>query len=342
MGELYRAGGQTNKLMNIDLVEVDRIKPYENNPRNNKKAIDAVAKSLKEFGFQQPIVVDENGIIIVGHTRYEAAKKLGLEYIPVKYAELDEQKAKAYRIADNKTNELASWDDEKLLEELEALTIDMSDFGLDIDDIDIGYYGDERERTYNAVNLNEYDNDRSDGFYQMPVITAEHYIPDSLLPFNYVLSKDKFESGVHFFIDDYQFERIWNSPEKYMERLSKFTCCLTPDFSLYMDMPIAMQIWNVYRSRMIGQIMQDNGIKVIPTLSWSSEDSYSFCFDGIEKGGTVAVSTVGCVRDAKEAWYAGMDEAMQRLEPSCVLVYGSDIGYEFKTKVKIFNYRKWV
>lgn len=61
--------------MNIDLVKVDRITPYENNPRNNKKAIDAVAKSLKEFGFQQPIVADENGIIIVGHTRYEATKK---------------------------------------------------------------------------------------------------------------------------------------------------------------------------------------------------------------------------------------------------------------------------
>lgn len=335
--------------LQIEYLPISDLTMYEHNARRHKdKDVDAIANSIHEFGFNDPIGVwGEDNVIVEGHGRLMAAQKLNLEEVPIiRLDHLTDEQRRAYALAHNKTAELSEWDIDLLNSELDnIIDLDMSDFGFDLnfdDDIDIGYYGDERERTYNAVNLNEYDSERSDGFYQMPVITAQHYIPDSLLPFNYVLSKDKFKSGVHFFIDDYQFERIWNSPEKYIDRLSKFSCCLTPDFSLYMDMPIAMQIWNVYRSRMIGQIMQDNGIKVIPTLSWSSKDSYSFCFDGIEKGGTVAVSTVGCVRDAKEVWFAGMDEAIHRLEPSCVLVYGSDIGYEFKTKVKFFDYRKWV
>ena len=72
-----------------------------------------------------------------------------------------------------------------------------------------------------------------------------------------------------FFIDDYQFERVWNDPYTYIERLREFPCALTSDFSLYLDMPMAMKIWNVYRSRLIGQMMQDADIVVIPTLSWA-------------------------------------------------------------------------
>ena len=100
------------------------------------------------------------------------------------------------------------------------------------------------------------------------------------ISFNYILNTDAFDKGVHFYIDDYRFERLWNDPHKYIDRLKLFDCMLTPDFSLYMDMPKAMQIWNIYRSRLIGQIAQDEGIKVIPTLSWSDSQSFKFCFDG--------------------------------------------------------------
>ena len=95
--------------MNIQEMEITKIIPYINNPRKNLN-IDKVASSIKEFGFQQPIVVDEENIIIVGHTRFEAAKKLGLEKVPVTIAKLSKNQAKAYRIADNRLNQDASWD----------------------------------------------------------------------------------------------------------------------------------------------------------------------------------------------------------------------------------------
>lgn len=112
--------------MKIDYKSVDEIKPYKKNPRDNSLAIEDVAKSIKEFGFQQPIVVDTKGVIIVGHTRFEAAKTLGLETVPVHVAEnLTEDQARAYRISDNRTGEIATWDLFKLNKELETLSSDL-------------------------------------------------------------------------------------------------------------------------------------------------------------------------------------------------------------------------
>ena len=203
---------------------------------------------------------------------------------------------------------------------------------------DEGYYGDERERTYEEVNLTEVDPTRLAGKYQMPLLEKTDYVPTGLISFNYMLTSTEFDKGIHFFIDDYQFTRVWNRPRDYIERLREFDCMLTPDFSLYSDMPIAMQIWNVFRSRLVGQIAQDSGIVVIPTLSWSTKASYEFCFDGIPEGGTVAVSTVGVMQDevAKKLWFQGMDEAMKRVKPTHVICYGSDIGYKFNCDVTRF------
>ena len=119
--------------MKIEVRSIDDIKPYENNPRNNDDAVDAVAKSIKEFGWQQPIVVDIEGVIIAGHTRYKAAQKLGLKTVPVVVAkDLTEEQVKAYRLADNKSGELATWDDELLEDELVGIDdIDMSQFGFE-------------------------------------------------------------------------------------------------------------------------------------------------------------------------------------------------------------------
>src|SRR5512142_2287013 len=108
--------------MQIELRPLDSIKPYPGNPRQNDDAVDAVAASLKEFGFRQPIVVDAEGVIIVGHTRYKAALKLGLKQVPVHVArDLTPAQVKAYRIADNATNEIAEWNYELLPIELSAL-----------------------------------------------------------------------------------------------------------------------------------------------------------------------------------------------------------------------------
>ena len=108
--------------MQIEQWEIERVKPYDKNPRRNDKAVEAVAKSIREFGFRQPIVVDKDGVIVVGHTRYKAALLLKLKTVPVHVAaDLTPQQARAYRIADNRTNETAEWDIDLLPIELGEL-----------------------------------------------------------------------------------------------------------------------------------------------------------------------------------------------------------------------------
>jgi DNA modification methylase len=124
--------------MNIELRTLTEIRPYPNNPRVNEAAVDAVAASIRQFGFRQPIVVDEDDVIIVGHTRYKAALKLGLERVPVHVAVgLSPAQAKAYRLADNQTATLSGWDDDKLSQELAQLQ------ELDFDVNLTGFAGDE-------------------------------------------------------------------------------------------------------------------------------------------------------------------------------------------------------
>lgn len=118
--------------MNIVYKKIEELKPYKNNPRKNERAIQYVANSIKEFGFKVPLVIDENGTIVTGHTRYEACKMLGINEIPCIIADdLTEKQIKAFRIADNKTNDIAEWDDGLLSIELKDILddIDMTDFG---------------------------------------------------------------------------------------------------------------------------------------------------------------------------------------------------------------------
>ncbi len=125
--------------MNIELRPLAEIKPYEKNPRINDAAVDAVAESIRRFGFRQPIVVDTEGVIVVGHTRWKAARKLGLASVPVHVAtDLTPEQARAYRVADNQTNTLAEWDLQLLPNELAELRdsgIDWLQLGFDEDEL---------------------------------------------------------------------------------------------------------------------------------------------------------------------------------------------------------------
>ncbi len=125
--------------MQIVMRPTESVRPYEHNPRLNDAAVDAVARSLSEFGFRQPIVVDADGVIIVGHTRWRAARQLGMETVPVHVADLDEVKARAYRIADNQTATIAEWDMDLLpgeLRDLEGAGFDLSILGWGQEDLD--------------------------------------------------------------------------------------------------------------------------------------------------------------------------------------------------------------
>lgn len=122
--------------MQIFEMQPSELIPYENNPRHNDGAVDAVAESIKQFGFKVPIVIDKDNIIIAGHTRHKAALKLGLDAVPVIRADdLTDEQVRAFRLADNKTAELAEWDESMLEEELAAIDgIDMADFGFEEDE----------------------------------------------------------------------------------------------------------------------------------------------------------------------------------------------------------------
>ena len=118
--------------MQIVQKSIDVLIPYENNPRDNDNAVEAVANSIKEFGFKVPIVIDSDNVIVCGHTRLKASRRLGLDTVPCVVADdLTEEQIQAFRLADNKTAELATWDFEKLDLELETLEMDMVQFGFD-------------------------------------------------------------------------------------------------------------------------------------------------------------------------------------------------------------------
>lgn len=123
--------------MKIIEMRIRDIIPYENNPRRNEKAVDAVANSIKEFGFKNPIIIDKGNVIISGHTRRLAAIKLKMDKVPCYVAEdLTEEQIRAFRLADNRVASFATWDEDKLSKEIASiLNIDLSDFGFKKDTI---------------------------------------------------------------------------------------------------------------------------------------------------------------------------------------------------------------
>lgn len=142
--------------MELVTISLDKIKPYERNPRNNNKAVDAVMESIRQCTYVAPIIVDENNIILAGHTRYKALKKLGKTEaeVIVKSGLSDEQKRK-YRLLDNKTNELAEWDFDMLAEELEDLDFEGFDFGFSVlenDSVELAEYNRSEIATSKTVN----------------------------------------------------------------------------------------------------------------------------------------------------------------------------------------------
>ncbi|MBQ9621236.1 MAG: DUF4417 domain-containing protein [Atopobiaceae bacterium] len=319
-------------------MDIDAIIPYGRNARDNAKAVPIVAESIREFGLKGQIVLEsrERPVIVAGHTRWAACKSLGWTEIPderIDYCDdLTEEQVKAYRLADNRTAEVATWNKALLKSEVRQISaIDMSRFGFDFKG-KVRPYGAERARTddyYNLGIINAGDCD-SEG---MPRLFPCDEVPSKLLPFNYAKGAEDHCCWLHFFIDDYQFERLWADPERYLPLISGFEGALSPDFSCYMDMPLPMQRWNEYRRRALACYWQRNGIDVIPTLSWTDERSYGFSFDGLPKKATYAVSTVGVMRDgdARGVWASGMERAIEVLQPERLIVYGGDTGFDFGT-----------
>lgn len=149
-------------------------------------------------------------------------------------------------------------------------------------------------------------------------------IPDKFISFNEALRTKNYGQGVHFFIDDYQFERIWTSPERYISVLSKFECVIAPDFSVFSDVPAPVNIWNLYRNKLIARFLQNNGINVIPNVSVCYGSLLPATIAGIEKGSVLAISNVRISSSQfLTEWFNFVREVVDKINPCLLLIYGN-------------------
>lgn len=140
----------------------------------------------------------------------------------------------------------------------------------------------------------------SDNGLDIPLVRKEDWRPDYLIPHRTRIrtrEKPRGIGAVHFFPEDHRFEPVWKSPHQGISYVRRWGYALTLDFSLYANRPLSVQLWNVYRNRWCGAFWHSEGIRVIPTISWSDYESFSFCFLGVQKGSAAAISIVGVVRD---------------------------------------------
>jgi len=163
------------------------------------------------------------------------------------------------------------------------------------------------------------------GPYGIPEIKPEKFVDCKYVRFNEAQKiKDPDGIGVHFFVDDYEFDKVWNQFSRYMRMLSKFDAVLTPDWSVYTDWPVAVNIWSHYRKHYVGAWLQDMGVKVFPTIEWSDKESHKWCFDGEPVGGCVAIGSFGTQRDieARKLFVYGYDAMLERLQPETIMFWG--------------------
>lgn len=180
--------------------------------------------------------------------------------------------------------------------------------------------------------VNNYENnvdfvpDFVEGDYDIPVLFPEEYKPVEWVSFSDAGKINKCKPyGIHFFLSDYRFQNIWTQRERYRHMFLRFGAVMTPDFSLYTDWPRMVQVWNHYRKHLIGAWMQEIGCKVYPTITWSNEDSYDFCFDGEPRNSTVCISSVGTQKnpEVKRLFLSGYEKMMEVLQPETILFYGN-------------------
>ncbi|MBR2677611.1 MAG: DUF4417 domain-containing protein [Solobacterium sp.] len=324
--------------LNIEYLPLEALKPYEGNVKKHPQSqIEQIKQSILDYGFNDPIAIDENGVIIEGHGRYEASKQLGLEKVPtICLSNMTEEQRKAYTIIHNKLTMSTGFDIKALKKEMQNIgKLDFKKFGLDTKFMkDHDFKAKTQESVSNILNL-AYAQFEGVGHYDIPEIAPVTELPEGIeewIGFNYVLSdKNPENKAVHFFVDDYQFERIWNRPNDYIEKLKQYKCVLSPDFSPYGDMPLATQIYNHYRKHWCAAYWQKHGITVIPTIRSSTDKrSLSFYLDGEPKKGIVAYSTMWSGKTEAymlESFKAEWNKMVNTLHPKMVLVYGNIIPF---------------
>ena len=334
--------------LKIQYIETDKLTHYASNSKiHTREQIEHIANSIREFGFNDPLgIAGVENIVLEGNGRVEAAKLLGIEKLPcVRLDHLSKEEQQAYVIAHNSTNLETGFDLEVLNKEIEKLrhfNFDM--FGLNeqlmgLKNLDDEYYKEFLKAETKKLVRNEFP---TDGKYDLPTIKKEEICLEKIKLMSYSNTRydDKKNKSktIHFFVHDYRFEHTYSNPNLALEKLSQYYCLLTPDFSVYTDMPLLLQMFNTFKNRWVGAFWQKNGLKVIPTISWSDNRSFEFCFDGIEKGCIVAVSTHGNHK-SKDNFMAGYQKMLEKLNPSAIICYGKPFQEMLSDNLIIFPYR---
>ena len=192
----------------------------------------------------------------------------------------------------------------------------------------------EKFNNYDVFHAFLVENADFDGYIELPVIKTSDELPEKVVTFSKAMTKSwtDFDCWVVFYEHDKEFERLWNNPKQYLDKLKKFKGVISPDFSLYRNMPLVMQMWNTYRGRAVACWLQNNGVEIIPNLRFGDERTFSVCFDGIEENKTVAVGTHGCIKRKEDKIFfkIGLARMVQRLSPKIIIVYGSAPDNIFK------------
>ncbi len=345
-------------MFKIEYVNTDALIAYDKNAKKHPDAqVDRIVNSIRQFGFRQNLVIDKNNVVIIGHGRLLAARKMGLESVPcMRVEDLSDEQIKALRLADNRVAE-GDWDDGLLRLELDNIVdLDMSDFGFDnigLDKNDTAELTEPAERNIDeeddyddwsdirpaSIRHNVFENQETrqfpiENYYGIPVMQPTLTIGDKFARFiDFPDIKNPEEYICHFYYDDYKFMSAWRSPDKYIPKLRKFKAVVAPDFSSYTDFPIALQILGAYRRNGCGAYWQSWGLDVIPDVQWGdNEETYKWCFEGIPTNATVAISSLGVAGNDDwngkndVNWFKrGFDEMMRRLHPSTILWYGNMI-----------------
>lgn len=163
------------------------------------------------------------------------------------------------------------------------------------------------------------------GQYDIPCVKSNPTaLPKKVIPFSKCLKSKDFDAWIVFYEDDSQFERIWRCPKKYIKVFKRFKGIVAPDFSLYGDMPLSEQIYNVYRSRLLAHYYQRNGIEVIVNARWGIDITFGFCFDGLYDGDIVFIGSLGSLKEKENRaqFKKGLNELVNRIHPKIICVYG--------------------
>ena len=163
-----------------------------------------------------------------------------------------------------------------------------------------------------------------EGNAEIPRITTSNLIPERVISFSKAISSKEHDGWLHFYEDDYKFEKLWKTPQKYLPIIKRYKGVISPDYSLYYDMPLCMQIWNTYRGKALAHWLQENGVEIIPNVRWGDERTFKIACLGVESGKTIAVGTHGCIKtvEGRNMFITGFDYVINILKPKTVIVYG--------------------